>query len=66
MQLSGEQTVRFTRSWQCYNCGVEAGFSPARAAMLVRLGVGIIVNDGRTPQGDSSQKAPVRGTMRKG
>ncbi|MFT9385532.1 hypothetical protein [Acetobacter sp.] len=65
MQVSGEQTVRFTRSWQCYNRGVEAGFSPARAAMLVKLGVGIIVNNG-APATDTAPKAPARGVIRKG
>ncbi|AZV39919.1 hypothetical protein [Komagataeibacter xylinus] len=66
MQVSGEQTVRFTRSWQCYNRGVEAGFAPARAAMLVKLGVGVIVNDGRRPAADASHKTPARGVVRKG
>ncbi|QHC35359.1 hypothetical protein [Komagataeibacter xylinus] len=66
MQVSGEQTVRFTRSWQCYNRGVEAGFNPARAAMLVKLGVGVIINDGRRPATDVSHKTPARGVVRKG
>lgn len=64
-------TVRFVRSHGAYNKGVEAGFSPAQAAILVKSRSAIIVNGGVSAADAAAPttgntKTPPRGVVQKG
>lgn len=43
---SQERTLRMVRSWRSWNRGMEAGFSPDLAALLVGKGLAIDITDG--------------------